>query len=137
MRLTVVMSCMRIEIFPLPKNVHDKRSFLFSELFLRTIYSIKQITKGLNARSNHVAHNVRLPDAVAAWRTSFLHFGENEDRKIKVTSHRKLAIAFDSCCGPLDKSGSVYFPRTFIIRKSFYFFNCVFLIIPMSRFFWC
>jgi len=28
-----------------------------------------------------VAGNVSLPDAVAAWETCFLHFGENEVRK--------------------------------------------------------
>ena len=58
LRLTAVMSCLRIEIFPLPKNVLRKRSFIISQLFLKLFIPIIKLAKCLNARSNQVAHNV-------------------------------------------------------------------------------
>ena len=58
LRLTAVMSCLRIEIFSLAQNVLRKRSFLFFQLFLKLFIPIITLAKCLNARSNHVAHNV-------------------------------------------------------------------------------
>jgi hypothetical protein len=69
----------------------------FHNCFLELFIPLSKLQESLNARSNHVAHNVRLPDVVAAWQPSFFYFRKNEDRKIKVSSHRKPAIAFDSC----------------------------------------
>ena len=44
--------------------------------------------------SNQVAYNVSAPDAVAAWKLSFLYFRKNENRKIKsqLTENQRLCL---------------------------------------------